>query len=199
MGAGEPAVDEPTPPLSATVVVPTIHGREQQLRRAIDSVWAQTMPAALQVILDENREGAAATRNRALEHVTTEWVAFLDDDDILLPNHLRACSRYARLTGVDVVYPGYEIDVDDPIGCFGLDFDAELLRRRNFIPVTTLCRTEAVRAVGGFQEHPDENGDPCEDWGLWLAMVEAGYRFAHLPQRTWVWHYNGGARAVARD
>lgn len=186
--------------MSITVVIPTIHGRETQLRRAIDSVWAQTMPAALQVILDENRDGAAATRNRALEHVQTEWVAFLDDDDEFFPNHLRACSRYARLTGVDVVYPGYEVvDGEDPIGCFGLDFDPSLLRRRNFVPVTTLCRTEAVKAAGGFQDHPDENGDPCEDWGLWLAMLERGAKFGHVPQVTWRWHVNGRARAVSRD
>lgn len=185
--------------MSITVVIPTIEGRFESLQRAIRSAKAQTLPPAdVVVALDEHRVGAAATRNRALQHITTEWVAFLDDDDELLPNHLRACARFARLSGVDVVYPGYVTD-DDPIGCFGLEFDATLLRRRNFIPVTTLCRTAAVKAAGGFQDHPDENGDPCEDWGLWLAMVDAGFTFAHLPQRTWIWHVNGGARAVARD
>ena len=182
--------------MNITVVIPTIAGREDLLARAIDSVAAQThAPVLIEVEEDPDRTGAAATRNRALKRVDTEFVAFLDDDDELFPNHLRVCSRFARLTGVDVVYPGYEAVGHDPVGCFGLAFDATLLRRRNFIPVTTLCRTEAVRAVGGFRDHPDEYGNPCEDWGLWLAMLDAGYRCAHLPQRTWVWHYNGGARA----
>ena len=186
--------------MNITVVIPTIAGREDLLARAIDSVAAQThAPVLIEVEEDPDRTGAAATRNRALKRVDTEFVAFLDDDDELFPNHLRVCSRFARLTGVDVAYPGYEAVGDDPVGCFGLEFDATLLRRRNFIPVTTLCRTEAVRAANGFQEHPDENGDPCEDWGLWLAMLERGSTFGHVPQVTWRWHVNGRARAVSRD
>lgn len=191
-------MDEPaTAAVSITVVIPTIDGRTQQLTRALASLQRQTLRATGVIVeVDHRRVGAAATRNRALQSVNTEWVAFLDDDDELLPNHLRACMRFARLTGVDVVYPGYETVGEDPVNNFGNAFDPELLRVRNYIPVTVLARTAAVKAVGGFQDHPDENGDPCEDWGLWLAMVDAGYRFGHLPQKTWVWHVNGGARAV---
>lgn len=175
-----------------TVVIPTLSDRTT-LARAVASVEAQSLPAAVLVEYDWEREGAAATRNRALAVVETEWTAFLDDDDVLKPNHLRACARHARLTGADVVYPGYDVvGGDDPINCFGIPFDATLLPRRNFIPVTTLCRTDLVRQVGGFQPHPDEYGNPCEEWGLWLALVEAGARFSHLPQRTWVWHLGAG-------
>jgi glycosyltransferase involved in cell wall biosynthesis len=137
---------------------------------------------------DHDRAGAAATRNRALATVTTEWVAFLDDDDILYPDHLLKLARYARLSGVDVAYPGYDVvGGDDPVNCFGIPFDASLLKRRNFIPVTVLARTELVRAAGGFQERPDEHGDPCEDWGLWLSMLDGGAKFGHLPVKTWRW------------
>ena len=178
-----------------TVVIPTIGTRTELLERAAASVEAQTLqPTRLHVQLDTGREGAAATRNRALRHVDTEWVAFVDDDDELLPNHLRLCARAARLTGADVVYPGYECaGGDDPVGCFGIPFDGELLKRRNFIPVTVLARTELVLAAGGFQEHPDDSGDPCEDWGLWLAMHEQGATFYHLPQKTWRWNLAPGS------
>jgi glycosyltransferase involved in cell wall biosynthesis len=183
---GEPAAAT----VSITVVIPTIAGREAMLARALASVQAQTMPCQVIVELDSDRRGAAAARNRALAKVDSEWVAFCDDDDEWYPNHLRLCARHARLTGADVVYPGYDIDGDDPIGCFGIPFDPFLLHRRNYIPVTTLCRTELVRKVGGFSDRPDENGDPCEDWGLWLALLDAGATFSHLPQRTWLWHNN---------
>jgi glycosyltransferase involved in cell wall biosynthesis len=160
-------------------------GPDGPYERAVASVHAQNYAptGGIAVALDAVGEGAAATRNRALELVTTEWVAFLDSDDELYPDHLKLCARYARLTGVDVVYPGW--DGPDPTGMFGKSFDPVLLQRANYIPVTTLCRTAAVRAAGGFQDHPDESGDPCEDWGLWLAMVEQGAKFGHLPIRTW--------------
>lgn len=182
--------------MNISVVIPTIPTRQPLLMRALASVSAQTLRAAATVIeTDTGRLGAAAARNRALESVETEWVAFLDDDDELLPDHLKLCARYATLTGVDVVYPGYEVvGGPDPVGCFGLDFDPVLLQRRNFIPVTTLCRTELMLAAGGFQERTDENGDPCEDWGLWLAMLDRGAKFGHLPQKTWRWHLGDTTR-----
>lgn len=181
-----------------TVVIPTITPRAAAggpLHRAVASAQAQTFwPERVLVQLDEDRAGAAATRNRALEVVDTEWVAFLDDDDLLYPEHLRQCARAARLNGADVVYPGYDVvGGEDPVSCFGIPFDGELLKRRNFIPVTVLARTELVLAAGGFQAHPDEHGDPCEDWGLWLAMHRLGASFYHLPQKTWRWNLAPGS------
>lgn len=178
--------------MNISLAIPTHPGREAVLERALTSVKAQTLaPQAIHVVLDEQRRGAARTRNQALALVETEWVAFLDSDDELLPHHLKACARHATLTGADVVYPGFE--GEDPTGMFGVAFDPLLLRRRNYIPVTVLARTDLVKAVGGFTPHPDENGDPCEDWGLWLALLSVGTRFSHLPQRTWIRH-DGGTR-----
>lgn len=175
-----------------TVVIPVIPprtGPSGTYERAVRSVQAQTRPPAkILVELDVDRTGAAATRNRLLERVTTEWVAFLDDDDELYPDHLRLLLRFARLTRADVVYPGYDTTGTDEINCFGLPFDSALLAKANFIPVTALARTQTVRDAGGFQPHADRNGDPCEDWGLWLAMHRAGAKFAHLPVKTWRWH-----------
>lgn len=174
-----------------TVLIPTIPPRRTEFERAVASVQAQTLPPAMVWCeIDKDRTGAAATRNRLLEQVRTEWVAFLDDDDELYPQHLKLCARYATLQGVDVVYPGYDCD-DDPVNCFGIPFDEGLLRQRNYIPVTVLARTELVRAAGGFQPHPDEHGDPCEDWGLWLSMLDRGAKFGHLPVKTWRWNLGG--------
>ena len=180
--------------MNITVIVPTIPGREDLLSRALASIEGQSISCRVIVEFDATREGAAAVRNRALAEVHTEWVAFLDDDDVMKPDHLRACMRHAWFTGADIVYPGYDTIGEDPVGCFGIPFDPVLLRRRNYIPVTTLCRTELVKQVGGFQAHPDENGDPCEDWGLWLALLDAGAKFSHLAQRTWIWTVDGGTR-----
>lgn len=186
--------------MNITVVIPTIAPRARLLARALASVAAQTLPARFLIVEDTDRAGAAATRNRGLEQVNTEWVAFLDDDDELQPDHLKLLARYAYLSGVDVAYPGYEaVGAPDPVNCFGIPFDVGLLRKRNFIPVTTLCRTEKVRAAGGFQERPDEHGNPCEDWGLWLAMLDNGAKFGHLPQKTWRWHLGDNTTAGRPD
>lgn len=180
--------------MDITVVVPVLPSRlgpGGPYERAIRSIRAQQFkPAVVSIVIDEHGHGAAHTRNRALERVATDFVAFLDDDDEFYPNHLKLLARCARLTGADVVYPGYDAD-DDQVRMFGIPFDADMLQTTNFIPVTTLCKTQAVRDAGGFQPHPDLNGDPCEDWGLWLAMAAQGANFVHLPVKTWKWNTGG--------
>lgn len=155
---------------------------------------------------DLDRTGAAATRNRALRTVSTEWVAFLDDDDQLYREHIRLCLAMALEHGADLVYPWFDVLVDgridnayDPLAAprrgrlrspFGLRFGDEqrdhILNTANFIPVTVLARTEAVRAAGGF---PEDVRD-CEDWQLWRRMLDNGDKFVHLPKRTWIWSWH---------
>ena len=187
-----------------TVVIPSILPRTGPGglgARTVASVNAQTLrPRRLIVEVDRVGEGAAAVRNRALERVDTEWVAFVDDDDELYPDHLRLCARAARLNGADVVYPGYDTSGGpDPVGCFGMPFDGDLLQRLYIFRVSVLARTDAVRAAGGIQALPDVHGDPCEDWGLWLAMHRLGASFYHLPQKTWQWNLAPGSTRGRAD
>lgn len=197
--------------LDVRVVIPTINGREDLLTRAVQSTRDHgDVAMGLWVQIDEEGEGAAATRNRALEEAhlagaPAEYTAFLDDDDEFLPDHLPACLEFARETGADVVYPWFNIQLHgqtrndlDPLKMrggptFGQKFDADALRINNFIPVTTLIRTDLLYEVGGFpvpgtEEWPHED---CEDWALWLRLLDAGAQFAHLPVRTWTWHWHG--------
>lgn len=191
-----------------TAIIPTIPGREELLARAVGSVATQTrLPNAVLIESDDERTGAAATRNRALVKVTTDWMTFLDDDDTWYPQHLERLEETATLTGADVVYPWYDginaagvlTTVRDGrhVDPFGVPFGAEqrehLLTTANFIPVTVLVRTDLLRQVGGFSPPPWASPDnPCEDWGCWIKLLQAGAVFAHLPERTWTWRGHAG-------
>lgn len=168
------------------------------LRRALASVLTQTYPAAaVSVAVDLKREGSAVTRNRALAAVATEWVAFLDDDDSFLPQHLELLTACAEATEADVVYPCPEVEGRPaPALRFGLPFDAEGLRSGNYIPVTVLARTELVREAGGFH---CPAGSIYDDWGCWLAMFALGAKFVHLPEKTWVWNWHPGQTEGCAD
>lgn len=175
------------------------------LARALDSVCKQTRPAdAVCVAVDRDHEGEWTTRNRTLAMADTEYVAFLDDDDELLPQHLDALMARASKGDVDLVYPWFVWRDDDnihpnhePVG-FGRDFDAERLRGENFIPVTYLVRTELARFVGGF---PAPGHDDCPgvmtDWGFLLRLLKTNARIVHVPERTWVWNRWSGNLASA--
>lgn len=186
---------------SITLIIPVHRARVENgmLRRALDSVGRQWGSPRVLLPCDVDGEGSAAIRTRALADVETEWVAFLDSDDELDADHLLMLVGQQRMTNADVVYPWFKVvGGEDPWpDWFGREFDAEALRRRDFmIPVTVLARTELVRAAGGFQA--DLSIAPpaqCDEWGLWLRMLDLGARFVHVPHRTWTWHRHGGNTA----
>lgn len=186
------------PGRAVTVVIPTIPPRVAMLNRALRSVFRQEHEPYVSVSItkDTERHGSAWTRNEGLRRVTTPWTAFLDDDDELLPNHLATLVAAAEETGADVVYSGCRVLGADgreiprlpEWGRFGLPFDPDLLRQRSYLPVTSLVRTEMARDCGGFRR---PEGSIYDDWGFYLAMLDAGAQFHHVPEVTWIWHHHG--------
>jgi glycosyltransferase involved in cell wall biosynthesis len=178
---------------NVTVVMPSIPTRVDLRERALTSVYDQHWaPHDVIMPIDYTKTGAAATRNRGLRSVETEFVAFLDDDDQMLPVHLKRLLETQAETGADVVYPWFVIVGGiDPLNAFGKPFDPDELRRRNYIPITLLARTEPLMDIGGFVNHPDATTATCEDWYTWIRLVDIGATFVHLPERTWVWHHHG--------
>jgi hypothetical protein len=153
--------------LTVAVCIPTIPGRESELMSACLSVMSQTrQPDQFLVELDENRTGAAETRNRLLARVTSDVIAWLDDDDRFGEHHLSACMRVLELDhSISLVYPRpIMVGGEDPtattrqgifpVSPWGLRFGPEqaqhIRRTGSFIPMTHLVRTDAVRRAGGF-------------------------------------------------
>lgn len=158
-----------------TVITPTVPDREQLLAECHASVAALNLRHLIAV--DENHQGPAAVRNELLADVRTDWVLFLDDDDVLFPNYLDAVTPH--LSDADVVYTAWQLSgAVDPMP---YPFDPDMLRKHNTIPVTACVRTGAVRAVGGF------GAAELEDHELWLKLLDAGYRFRYTP--VIAWHY----------
>jgi glycosyltransferase involved in cell wall biosynthesis len=185
-------------PLDITVVIPTIPQRKGKLRKAISSVMAQTYPvSALSVAVDLKGEGSARTRNRALDAVQTDWVAFLDDDDQFLPSALRTFAHAQRDTNADVVY-GLPRIVDAQgiiqrrfFEAGGPEvFDPDLLRQKSYIPVVSLVRTVLAKSAR-FSYAQDTTG-AYDDWGFYLSLLDIDAKFYHVNQETFIWNIDGG-------
>lgn len=191
-----------------TVVIPTIPPRSTLLEMAYRSCLNQDYPAAKVVtVTDVEGVGPARTRNTGLQVVSTEWVAFLDDDDYLYPSHLRVLmdtvrEREAAGLPVDLVYPWFDVQNGvDPLAVpvngklqrgLGVPFGPEQrehFRVHNFIPVTTLVRTALAKLIGGF---PESTPDAMEDYGFLRNLLDAGATFVHAPHVTWVWRHHLG-------
>lgn len=184
--------------LDITIAIPSIPQRKVQLRRAVTSVGLQNYPAsALSIAYDLRGEGSAITRNRALQAVQTKWVAFLDDDDQLLPNHLELLAKGQEESGADVVY-----GLPRVIGPDGQpkprhwqwggheEFDPDLLRKHSYITVSSLVRTDFAKDAG-FSFKDAGNGESYDDHGFYLNLLNLGAKFHHVHQETFIWNHHG--------
>lgn len=180
--------------LDVTVVTPTIPDRAEILMDAVDSVQAQTRPAVAHFVgLDADRAGPAATRTMLLGQVETPLVAFLDDDDVLDPDHLELLGDALERTGADLAWSFHRVEGVNAANTPRPKHDRaaiKLLRGgRNCIPVTVVARTAAIRAAGCFLAT-----DRYEDYSLWLRMLDAGSTFTCLREETWTYRFLGENR-----
>lgn len=173
-----------------TVVIPSIPPRATLLNRALSSVAGQTEKAAgVSIAYDTQHQGAGPTRTRALRGVTTEWCAFLDDDDEMMPQHLALLFAAAKETGADVLWPWFQvIGGTDPFPhAQGQQLNPD---NPHCFPIATLVRTRFA--------HQAEFGAPVDgdwkqdDWPFWQEILAAGAKFHHIPDITWFWHHDSG-------
>ena len=193
---------------TVAVVIPAHPARARNglLHQAVGSVWAQTLPPdELIVEIDNDKTGAPPTRQRALNKVTADWVAFLDSDDMFLPRHLELCLRHAVDEDADFVYPWFKIlqqhadgrerliefdsikgDGVFPASHFWDEFDPDNPIETT---ITVLVRTELAKQVG-FQALDRGQVNTGEDRYFTVGCVAAGARIKHLRRFTWIWRHH---------
>jgi hypothetical protein len=140
--------------------------------------------AGAEICLNRGPRGLHHNLNHALEGVVTPWVCRADADDLNRPD------RFARQ--VDFLRAHPDVDV---LGGAIVEVSPDGRRRVKAMPqahaeivaharwrnpvnhMTAFMRADAVRAQGGYPAIPRK-----EDYGLWLAMLSRGARFANLPR-----------------
>lgn len=179
-----------------TVVTPSIPGRWELLQRALFSVSTQSHPAkAVSIAFDTDRtQGAWGTRQRAMEAVRTEWLAFLDDDDTMHTWHLERCVAAQEESGADIIVPWFVvIGGEDPFPeCRGVQVDPDPTAGMPAFGITCLVRTSLILDNNiRFMDRDDIGGLP-EDYNFWLQCRQAGGTFYSIPDETWAYYHWGG-------
>ncbi|WP_194853163.1 glycosyltransferase family 2 protein [Nocardia sp. SYP-A9097] len=165
-------------------------GGDQPARLVVDS-WRTTLPIRL---IENDHHGVSRARNTGLAAASGEFIAFLDDDDLVFPRHLRAAHTVLDRGTADAVYGSALVSSrwieTTPRHSRWLprkdyEFDSRFLLCANYIHTGALmCRN--------FTDTPTrftESMSHCEDWDLWLRLHRnLGYRFAYLGETTSVYH-----------
>ena len=141
--------------------------------------------------------GLVPALQHALAQARSPLVARMDADDVAHPRRLeRQVERLACDRAVDVLACRVEVPPGGPHGSRGmrayvewtnglLDHDAIVRERFVESPLvhpSVVMRSEALRALGGWREGPFP-----EDYELWLRAIDAGLRFARLPEVLLRW------------
>jgi len=155
--------------------------------------------------LPENR-GRSAAANAGMAAASGEYIAFLDDDDLVDPEHLETLAGLVQGGLVKVAYSDAAVGVYQfGEGGFALrerrlpysrDFDRDLLFFDNYIPFNTLLiERKLALEVGEF----DPQLPFFEDWDFLLRLA-ARTDFHHLPKVTCEYRqFRGGGHHILGD
>ena len=154
-------------------------------------------------LVNQNNEGAWAARNHGISLVQTDWIAFLDADDVWLPEKLERQIDYLAsfpdcvLVSADAWYwDGSKRWRNPSQGPYACGNHLRRLFRQNFmIYSATIARTGVVKQFGGFRKYRN-----CEDYDLWLRIA-AQYPIGFIPEPLILYrrHPQGKSGNVARQ
>jgi LmbE family N-acetylglucosaminyl deacetylase len=149
-------------------------------------------------------QGRAAAANAGVDAAAGEFLSFLDDDDLMEPEHLETLVGLVTGTGVRVAYTDAAVGVYElePEGGwreverrlpYSRDFDPDVLLVDNYIPFNTLM---IERALFGEAGRFDPGFEFFEDWEF-LIRLAAAAPFHHLPRVTAEYrHFRGSGHHI---
>jgi glycosyltransferase involved in cell wall biosynthesis len=192
--------------MSISVIIPAYNG-SRFIGETLESVLAQTLQPDEVLVIDDgstddtaaiaesfaprvrvfshSKQHTSAARNFGIQQASSEWIAFIDHDDLWEPNKFeRQMEELALHPEADVCYTGHALlmqkgdtattgrVVDVPPA---KDIRRSLYRNWTFLPSSVLIRRSTLLAVNGFDP---KICDGNEDYELWLRLLHAGAQFA---------------------
>lgn len=156
---------------------------------AIDSANTQSVPVHVTAVMDVNKTGPAASRNRGLKLAQAPFVVFLDADDSIAPDFVERCLE--RYEPGHYVYTNWDTDSDKAPHIPAAEFD--IFTEGMAHTITCLIPRLALEYIGGF----DESLPGMEDIDLFMRLRQAGICGLYLDQVLMTYNRRDGNSPVS--
>ncbi len=206
-----------------SIVIPVWRPETRHLREALNSVFWQTYsnwelclacsevseeaqdvitmavrrnPRVTAVMLEKNL-GISGNTNEAIKNVRGDYIAFMDQDDLLAPHALEEYARILRTQEADILYSDEIVSSDDGGTVRHVvqkpGWSPEMLRSINYISHLTVVRTTIVRRVGGLSSECDG----AQDHDFLLRIRPLCSHIVHIPLPLYLWRAHPNSTAFA--
>jgi glycosyltransferase involved in cell wall biosynthesis len=131
---------------------------------------------------NEENSGAAVSRNNSLGHAKGEFIAFIDSDDLWLPNKLQTQLAFMENNKIDFCFTAYELINEQGLP-LGKKVDAQQLGAFTYNDMlrkkaTLGCSTVMLRK-SAFEDITMPLLRTGQDYATWLKLLKSG-KNAHL-------------------
>lgn len=186
-----------------SIIVP-VYNAEKFIRETMDSVLAQTYPhwelllvedgssdgsvdvieeyiaekeeSRIRLIRLPSNQGAARARNKGLEEASGRYIAYLDADDLWIPEKLEHELRFMEEKGAAFAFTGYEFADEHGVGLGKVVRVPETLEYRQALSNTTIFTTTVMFDSSKISKELLEMPViKSEDTALWWKVLRAGY------------------------
>lgn len=154
----------------------------------------------VEVVRHPRNRGLAEARNTGIAAAKASFIFPLDADDLAVPGTLAAMANV--LDGdpqAAVCFGDYlEFGPRELVRAVPDQLDPFRIAYSNEYPVSALFRRDVLEEVGGWRHL----GSGYEDWDLWMALAERGFRGVHLGQGRVTYRrrvHEGRMLSAARD
>lgn len=189
-----------------TLVIP-VYNQEDYLSEAIESALEQTVKFQEIIVVDDGstdnsgkiadkylgqvkvihqvNKGLASARNTGIMNARTEYVCFLDADDILMETFSDKISQKIFETGADVIAPSFRE--------FGMSNREVILmnnpkiadfKEANRVGYCTAIRKSALLEIGGYSPRMTWG---YEDLHLWFNLLNRDRKIVTIPEVLWMY------------
>lgn len=155
--------------------------------KSYDEVFPLVEKLNARYLKQKSGVGANAARNIGIKESTGDIIAFLDDDDVWLPNYLKVIHE-EYLNGADAVVSGFKQLGKEEVVVINKDLDVtktSLLRGNTYCGMSGFSAKRELLLANSF----DEKLNNGQDWDMYVRLFEKKIKFKNVSKPVFLYRF----------